>query len=706
MQRKTGTVWFGLVLSVICLWLALRQVELNQVMQAFGRANYWLIGLGAGIQLVVLVVIAMRWQRFFQQRIGFLRLLRVLLIAQLANSILPMRLGVLMRVYLIGKESGISKTLVFGTVVGEKVFDSLLFLLLFVMVMPYVAPGWFHLSALPLSTGLFLVFFPLMFLVTYRRQWFLRVGRRILMYIPGEHRLGLSRRLETVIEGLSPLQGLGNMMVLWGWTLLIAALGILVNYVVMQAFDIVLSPIAAVFLLIALQMGSRVPGLLGGIGVFQYICVYALSLFGVDATVALSYGFMLHFVVFLQVVFWVPGAFILCMNPCNISRKLPKSRAMRTILCFSTVDWDGLWHRPQALMSRFATEGYHICYVDTIGLRSPNFRDFAKIKARFTSRAKASSGVREVTTGIRILSPFQLPFLNSHLIRRVNVGLLMSALKHLLGDIKSEDLIVWVYLPTWTVDQCVRNLNPDMLIYDCIDALVENPAGVSRDFEISEREISERSNLVLTTSETLFEEKKNHNPNTFWVPSGVPESWFDVREPELEVIDIPGPRIGVFGTLDHRIDMDLLTRLARAHPNWSFVLIGVTRVDMSCLVKMDNIHFLGHKPHSELPGYLAGIDVFLLPYVVDGFTHFVQPAKLYECLVFGKPIVATRLTTLTEFADVVYLASDIQSFENALDLAVAEDNPELASRRCAIAHENSWESRFRQIRELVENLEI
>ena len=91
------------------------------------------------------------------------------------------------------------------------------------------------------------------------------------MYIPGEHRLGLSRRLETVIEGLSPLQGLGNMMVLWGWTLLIAALGILVNYVVMQAFDIVLSPIAAVFLLIALQMGSRVPGLLGGIGVFQYI---------------------------------------------------------------------------------------------------------------------------------------------------------------------------------------------------------------------------------------------------------------------------------------------------------------------------------------------------------------------------------------------------------------------------------------------------
>ena len=124
------------------------------------------------------------------------------------------------------------------------------------------------------------------------------------MYIPGEHRLGLSRRLETVIEGLSPLQGLGNMMVLWGWTLLIAALGILVNYVVMQAFDIVLSPIAAVFLLIALQMGSRVPGLLGGIGVFQYICVYALSLFGVDATVALSYGFMLHFVVFL------PGSFL------------------------------------------------------------------------------------------------------------------------------------------------------------------------------------------------------------------------------------------------------------------------------------------------------------------------------------------------------------------------------------------------------------
>jgi len=298
-QRKMGTIWLGLVVSILCLWLALRQVEFNQVIQAFGRANYGLVGLAAGIQLLVLAVIAIRWQRFFQQRIEFLRLLRVLMIAQLANSILPVRLGVLVRAYLVGKESAISKTLVFGTIVGEKVFDSLLFILLFVAVIPLVAPDWFHLSALPLSTGLFVVFFPLMFLITYRRHWFLKLGSRLLAYIPGANRLGLSHRLETVMEGLSPLQGMGNMIVLWGWTLLIAGLGVLVNYVVMQTFDIALSPIAAVFLLIALQMGSRVPGLLGGIGIFQYICVSALGLFGIDATLALSYGFMLHFVVFL-----------------------------------------------------------------------------------------------------------------------------------------------------------------------------------------------------------------------------------------------------------------------------------------------------------------------------------------------------------------------------------------------------------------------
>ena len=305
LQVKSGRAWLGIGISGLGLWLAVRQVDLEQVLEAFARANYLLAGIAAGTQLIALGVIAARWQRIFRIRPNLFQLFRALLIAQLTNSILPVRLGVLIRAYLVGKGERVSKTLVFGTVLGEKVFDSLLFVLLFVALLPFVAPAWLRWSALPTSMGIFFAFFPVMFLVTYRRRWFLRVVRRVLDRVPWAERFSLPQRLEIVLEGLSPLQGVGRIAALWSWTLLIAALGILVNYMVMRAFGIQVPLVAAAFLLVALQMGSRVlPAPLGGIGVFQYICVQALAFFSVDAHLALSFGFMLHFVVF------VPGSLL------------------------------------------------------------------------------------------------------------------------------------------------------------------------------------------------------------------------------------------------------------------------------------------------------------------------------------------------------------------------------------------------------------
>jgi len=149
---KSGRVWLGMLISGAGLWLAVRQVALDQVLEAFSEANYFFMGIAAGMQFLALGAIAVRWRWLFRTRPGFYGLFRVLLIAQLANSVLPMRLGVLIRAYLVGKEERTSKTLVLGTVVGEKIFDSLLFVLLFVMLIPFVAPAWFRWSALPRRT--------------------------------------------------------------------------------------------------------------------------------------------------------------------------------------------------------------------------------------------------------------------------------------------------------------------------------------------------------------------------------------------------------------------------------------------------------------------------------------------------------------------------------------------------------------------------
>ena len=310
----------GLALSALALWLAVRQVELDQVLAAFARADYGLVAAAVAVQLAVLWAIAGRWARLFRNPLPVSHLLRVLLIAQLANVVLPVRLGVLLRAYLVGQEARVSKTLVFGTVVAEKVFDSLMFVLLFVIVMPFVAPAWFRWSALPSSTGLFLALFPAMVLVTVQRRRFLQLARAILKRLPWAQRFSLPQRLETVLEGLSPLHGMRPVAVLWGWTLLISALGALVNVIVMRAFGIQAPWTAAFFLLAVLQMGARIPAPLGGIGIFQYLCVQALSFFSVDANLALSFGFMLHFVVF------VPGSLLGALSLYRMHASLFKLR--------------------------------------------------------------------------------------------------------------------------------------------------------------------------------------------------------------------------------------------------------------------------------------------------------------------------------------------------------------------------------------------
>lgn len=304
LKGKQSQILVGLLFSCLAFWLVLRQVDLAEVVSSFGKAHYALIGFAVIVQLLTLLLIAGRWRQLFQERPNWLGLFRALLVAQLFNVVLPVRLGLLVRVYLAGQKENLSKAIVLGSVLVEKVFDSLMFVLLFVVVIPFVAPHWFEWSAVPASTGLFLVLFPALVLMTLRRTWLLKLMKRILQYFPWEKHYSLSDKIKRVFDGLSFLRGLSKIFTVWGWTVLITILGALVNLIVMRAFDIHIPFMAAFFLLAVLQMGARVPAPLAGMGVFQYLCVEALSFFSVDPNLALSFGFMLHFVVF------VPGSIL------------------------------------------------------------------------------------------------------------------------------------------------------------------------------------------------------------------------------------------------------------------------------------------------------------------------------------------------------------------------------------------------------------
>lgn len=374
---------------------------------------------------------------------------------------------------------------------------------------------------------------------------------------------------------------------------------------------------------------------------------------------------------------------------------------MPLILTFSTVEWHYLWHRPQAVMSRLAGDGWPVLYVDTLGLRSPRPRDLMRILSRLRIRGARDGFTRTPVQGVQVISPLLLPFLNSRLACQLNVRHLVPRLRDRIESLGEDYVIIWVYLPTWTVLQCIRAIPHSLLVYEVIDALASNPAGVSKGFYSSEREIQERADLVVTSSESLYREKAIQNPNTHWVPSGVDEGFFSAGVTAQEMQTIRGPRIGFFGTVDHRLDLDLISRLASDNPDWSFVLIGPVRCEVKKLANLDNVYCLGSKSHETLPTYLSGLDVIFLPYIIDEFTRHIYPAKIHECLAMGLPIVATALPSLTPFEGLVRLVRPGQSFAESISAALVEDDQELCRQRRKLALANSWDKRYQDIRKLV-----
>lgn len=257
-----------------------------------------------------------------------------------------------------------------------------------------------------------------------------------------------------------------------------------------------------------------------------------------------------------------------------------------------------------------------------------------------------------------------------------------------------------MYAATPLARAVMQNLHPKFVVYDCVDALTENPKGVFASFAESEKQLSRAADVVFVSSPALLERQRAWNPRTYYVPHGVAyEKFANGHLPEPAALqNIPHPRLAFFGGIDERVDVNLLARLAARHPHWQLVLMGVVRTDVSALKKFPNAHFLGHIPHDALPAYLHAQDVLLLPYVRSEFSRYMNPAKLHECLAVGKPIIAIALPIFQEYRDVLYVADSTDEYETLIEHALVKGtNESLIANRRARARANTWEMRFAEI---------
>ena len=190
---------------------------------------------------------------------------------------------------------------------------------------------------------------------------------------------------------------------------------------------------------------------------------------------------------------------------------------------------------------------------------------------------------------------------------------------------------------------------------------------------------------------------------------GVEATWFEVegsgavRDEPPDLAVLPHPRIGFVGTMrDHTVDLELLRRVAEELPEASLVLVGPVFMELGGLERLPNVHLAGARPHGEVPGWCAGLDVALMPWQDNDWIRACNPIKLKEYLALGLRTVTTDFPEAHRYADVLDIAGTPQRFLEMVRAAVADPRPEDAPRRRAAVAGDTWDARVAELDRLVE----
>ena len=359
---------------------------------------------------------------------------------------------------------------------------------------------------------------------------------------------------------------------------------------------------------------------------------------------------------------------------------------MPTLIVFCHLRWDFVFQRPQHLMTRLA-EHYNILFVEE----------------PMHTEGQARLEKMPVAANITVYRPHtpiqQWGFHDDQL----------PTLQGLLADLvpEGERPVVWFYTPMAL--PLLQGLNPSLVIYDCMDELAafKNPPK-----QLLQREsaLLNIADLVFTGGPSLYEAKKDRHANAHCFSSSVDAKHFrqalDEAISHPEQANIAGPRLGFYGVIDERFDTDLVRQMAASHPEWQIVLVGpVVKIDPAELPRAANVHYMGQRNYDDLPKFLAGWDVCLLPFAMNDSTKFISPTKVLEYMAAEKLSVSTPITDVkVPYGDVVAIASTADEFIAACERMLAaseEEKTRLVERMRDIVANTSWDKTAGRMHELI-----
>jgi glycosyltransferase involved in cell wall biosynthesis len=359
------------------------------------------------------------------------------------------------------------------------------------------------------------------------------------------------------------------------------------------------------------------------------------------------------------------------------------------VLCLSHLRWGFVYQRPNHLMSRWARDHRVFFFEEPV---------FDADSPRIV--------VTEVLPNLRVVVPHLRPGEpRAEVLRRQR-----EMLDGLCAQFRIRAPVVWFTTPMALA--FAEHTSAKVVVYDCMDELSAFD-GAPPELRLEERRLFARADLVFTGGHSLYEAKRAHHGRVHVFPSSVDAAHFaasrkaGLREPEDQRA-VPRPRLGFFGVVDERMDRELLALVADTKPDWQIVVIGpVVKIDPGSLPRRRNIHYLGPKRYEDLPSYIAGWDVAIVPFARNEATRFISPTKTLEYLAAGTPVVSTPIRDVVRpygERGLVRVGAG-KEFVRQVDLALRERGTaaEASRRRAALdwVASTSWDRTWEGMQALV-----
>ena len=321
------------------------------------------------------------------------------------------------------------------------------------------------------------------------------------------------------------------------------------------------------------------------------------------------------------------------------------------LVCFSHLRWGFVFQRPNHLLSRF----------------SKHQRVFFIEEPIFTENEEKLH-IENFNENLFVVTPHiksGLPEEEVHNRQR-------KFITKLLDNMNVNKFFSWYYTPMAL--PFTDHLTPELVIYDCMDELSAFKFAPPQ-LTILEKELFKKADVVFTGGHSIYESKKSEHHNIFPFPSSIDKHHFGaartMKEEPIAQRNIPSPRFGFFGVVDERFDIELIDNVAKARPDWHFIILGpVVKIDPQTLPHYANVHYLGGKKYEELPSYIAGWDIAMIPFAMNESTKFISPTKTPEYLAAGKPVISSPIRdVVSPYGDnqLVHIVNNAEEFITAAE---------------------------------------